>query len=324
MKTRFGLAAFGVVAFGLAGCGGASASRAKAADSYGGAAESAPLPEIASETAPPPPVSVAPTAPAASPVAPAPLAAQASEGAAEASMSSPPATSSPPPRSAEVERAPSKRPGLGTEWGETRFSQVHEEPFTRADRDPFALAAVRYDDRAGVAAMTARQGGGAHATRSVSLASGWVTLSVRGEHGSPLDALHIGDRTYVVGRAGERYTILLSNRTDRRFEAVATVDGLDVINGQAGSLANRGYLIEPHGTLEIDGFRQSDDTVAAFRFGRVADSYAAKTGSARDVGVIGVALFADQRDRAREEEARLRESATPFPNDPRYAQPPPY
>jgi hypothetical protein len=125
-----------------------------------------------------------------------------------------------------------------------------------------------------------------------------------------------------VGRAGERYSIVLSNRTDRRFEAVATVDGLDVINGQPGTLSNRGYLLEPHATLAIDGFRQSDDTVAAFRFGKVVDSYAAQTGSARDVGVIGVAFFAERGDTAREDEARLRETATPFPGDGRYARPP--
>ena len=56
--------------------------------------------------------------------------------------------------------------------------------------------------------------------------------------------------------------------------------------------AKRGYLVDPHGELEIDGFRQSMETVAAFRFGSVRGSYAdQKHGDTRNVGVIGVALF---------------------------------
>ncbi len=155
------------------------------------------------------------------------------------------------------------------------------------------------------------------------LARGWVSMSVRGEHGGTLDALRVGEQTYLVGRAGERYSILLANQTSRRLEAVATVDGLDVLNGRAGSRSNRGYLLEPYATFEIEGFRQSDDTVAAFRFGRVGDSYAAQTGSAREVGVIGVAFFGERGARLREDEARTRDTATPFPADDRYAHPPP-
>ena len=56
----------------------------------------------------------------------------------------------------------------------------------------------------------------------------------------------------------------------------------------------RGYLVQPWSTVEIDGFRRSDAQVAAFRFGRVKDSYAAKRGSDRNVGVIGVAVFQER------------------------------
>jgi hypothetical protein len=314
MKIRFGFVGVGALVVGMVGCGGAVPSAAVPSSDWKQAGSE---PVATVESAPPPQASApAPGTPtsdfqgAPPPVAP-------SSAAAPSAVSPAP---SPPPRE-EAERAPAQRPGLGTEWGETRFSQVHEEPFTRAADDPFAFASVRYDDRAGVEAMAARRGPFRRAS-SVAVARGWITIAVRGEHGSALDTVSAGDRTYVVGRAGERYSIVLSNHTGRRFEAVATVDGLDVINGQPGSLANRGYLLEPHATLAIDGFRQSDDTVAAFRFGKVVDSYAAQTGSARDVGVIGVAFFAERGDSAREEEARLRESANPFPGDGRYARPP--
>ncbi len=127
-----------------------------------------------------------------------------------------------------------------------------------------------------------------------------------------------------------RYTIIMQNHTGHRFEAVTTVDGLDVMSGGAGSVENRGYLLMPYDSLEVDGFRQSHETVAAFRFGRVGDSYAAKTGTARNVGVIGVAFFNEAGDAwtpASDEETQRRVTANPFPADSRrderrYAQPP--
>jgi hypothetical protein len=104
---------------------------------------------------------------------------------------------------------------------------------------------------------------------------------------------------------------------------VGTVDGLDVINGKPGTFDNRGYVLLPFATLQIEGFRTSTSAVAAFRFAAVADSYAAQTGSARNVGVIGLAFFSERGDAfIPESETRLRDSATPFPADPRFAQPP--
>jgi hypothetical protein len=220
--------------------------------------------------------------------------------------------------------SPSERPGLGTEWGESRFSQVTDVPFLRADGDrPFAVATLRYDDREGVDALVRRHAGEMPSTREVPIARGAITVSIHDADGAPLEGFRLGDRTYVVGRAGERYSIVVSNHSRHRVEAVATVDGLDVINGRPGALANRGYLVDAFGSVEIDGFRQSQDAVAAFRFGRVADSYAAQTGSARDVGVIGVAFFDERGDRvADDDEARLRDSASPFPADRRFAHAP--
>lgn len=160
--------------------------------------------------------------------------------------------------------------------------------------------------------------------RSIDAGGGAVSVSIRDDGGNPLEALRVGGKTFVIGQAGQRYTIVLSNHTSHRFEAVATVDGLDVINGREGSFDNRGYVLLPFATLEIEGFRQSTSSVASFRFASVADSYAAQMGKARNVGVIGVAFFAERGDAfVPESELRLRESATPFPADPRFAPPPP-
>ena len=159
--------------------------------------------------------------------------------------------------------------------------------------------------------------------RSVSTGGGAVTISIRDANGDPLEAVHVGDRTFVVGQSGQRYSIVLENHTSHRFEAVGTVDGLDVINGKPGTFDNRGYVLLPFATLEIEGFRTSTSAVAAFRFASVADSYAAQTGSARNVGVIGIAFFGEKGDSfVPEGETRLRDSASPFPADPRFSQPP--
>ena len=101
--------------------------------------------------------------------------------------------------------------------------------------------------------------------------------------------------TYVLGHLGARYTLRIVNHTGRRIEAVASIDGRDAIDGKSADVrTKRGYLVQAWGSVDIDGWRLSRAEVAAFRFSSVADSYAARTGTARDVGVIGVAVFPER------------------------------
>lgn len=303
---------FCAVLFLLAGCGGAAEKSAQAPANVGGFSQphqSAPTPTSGvSMDAPPPP------APATA--APGDFASGGAASKSATNESAPTRQSAPEPR---------ERQGLGTEWGESRTSRVHDVTFVRADHDrPMAVAQIFYNDKNGVDALANFHQSRGPRGRDLEAADGAVTVSIRDGNGDPLETARIGDRTYIVGQAGQRYTITLQNRTQHRFEAVATVDGLDVINGKTGTLDNRGYVLMPFATLEIEGFRQSQDAVAAFRFGAVADSYAAQTGSARNVGVIGIAFFSERGDSfISERELRLRDSANPFPgSDPRFAQPP--
>jgi hypothetical protein len=212
--------------------------------------------------------------------------------------------------------APEKqRPGLGTEWGETRDSRVSSAPFERQDYStPLSTASFFYNDEAGVRAML---GSGYWDRRSdgISTARGAITIRVVDDRGAPLPTFSAGGRSYVVGNDGARYALRIENHTGARFEAVATVDGLDVIDGQPGSFEKRGYLVAPWSTVEIDGFRRSEDQVAAFRFGRVRDSYAAKRGNDRNVGVIGVAVFPERGSSWpwTQRELERRDSADAFP-----------
>ena len=105
---------------------------------------------------------------------------------------------------------------------------------------------------------------------------------------------HDGE-TYVMGQLGARYTLRVHNHSGRRIEAVLSVDGRDVIDGKPAELrGKRGYLVPAYGTVDIDGWRISRAEAAAFRFSSVPDSYAARTGSAREVGVIGVGIFPER------------------------------
>src|SRR5262245_55552272 len=109
-------------------------------------------------------------------------------------------------------------------------------------------------------------------------------------NGEPLPTYASRDRFYVQGAANERYVIRITNPTPRRIEAVVSVDGLDVIDGENGDLHKRGYVVPAYGETRIEGFRTSTSDVATFRFSAVGASYAGLKGKARNVGVIAVAL----------------------------------
>lgn len=218
--------------------------------------------------------------------------------------------------------APRDRPGLGTKWGEARESRVKAAMFDRASPQPLAIAAIHYNDAAGIRAMA-----GAVAPRRQwpvlrAPAANLVSVGLRDQGGNFLPGLIVGDRWFVVGEQGRRYSIVVRNRSEARLEVVLSVDGLDVMDGRPASFRKRGYMIEPHRQLVVEGFRQSTDAVAAFRFGSVRESYAQqKYGDSRNVGVVGIALFNERgTNSAIDRDARKRLNADPFPG--RFSTPP--
>lgn len=128
--------------------------------------------------------------------------------------------------------------------------------------------------------------------------SGGVSVTLEGAYGGALPTYRHDGSVFVAGQIGERYNIRVSNSSGERVEAVVTVDGRDVITGQLGNYkTQRGYVIEPHGSVTIEGFRQSLDHVAAFRFTDVGDSYSSRWGTPQHVGVVGVAVFKERQRR---------------------------
>jgi hypothetical protein len=125
------------------------------------------------------------------------------------------------------------------------------------------------------------------------------SVQLEDERGRELPTYQHEGRTYVLGTLGRRYLVRVRNGSARRIEVVVSVDGRDVIDGRPASMGKRGYLVDPYGELAVDGFRVSDESVAAFRFSSVPRSYASRMGDARDVGVIGVAVFPEAAPRPR-------------------------
>ena len=113
-------------------------------------------------------------------------------------------------------------------------------------------------------------------------------------------------RAYVVGKPGHEYQIRVTNRLREDLLAVVSVDGVNVITGETAHPAQSGYVVSPHGSVEMQGWRKNLSQTAAFYFTALPDSYAARTGRPDDVGVIGVALF-------------RRKQEPPVPSSPRIA-----
>ena len=226
------------------------------------------------------------------------------------------------PRPSAQAAAAETRPGLGTRWGETRNSPVVVTAFRRARGRPVAVAAIYYNDLPGIAAMA----GSSAPRRTWPIIAGpagaLVAAGLRDESGRFLPGLLLGNRWFVVGEKGHRYSIVVRNRSDLRLEIVLSVDGLNVMDGRPASFHKRGHVLQPHGEIHIDGFRQSYEEVAAFRFGSVRESYAnRKYGDARNVGVIGIAIFNERgTDPWQTNEMLRRLKANPFPGD--FATPP--
>ncbi|HEX5058255.1 MAG TPA: hypothetical protein VFV99_02790 [Kofleriaceae bacterium] len=212
------------------------------------------------------------------------------------------------------------RPGLGTTYGEQVYAPISFAPFVRSSAQAWAEVLLHYNDADGIEAH-AQYLGTRPQPLEIYAGDGSLAVALVDESGHTLPGLQAQGRTLIVGEDGARYKIIVRNGTTARFEVVASVDGLDVIDGKPADPNRRGYIVDPHDTLVIDGFRTSDANVAAFRFGKVADSYAARTSGDRNVGVVGLAIFSERGAVWTPAELQTRDTANPFPSR-GYAMPP--
>jgi hypothetical protein len=143
-----------------------------------------------------------------------------------------------------------------------------------------------------------------------------VSLALVHSDGSSFPTFFEGNTTWIAGQEGERYDLHIQNHTDGRVEVVVSVDGRDVISGKPGDYRKqRGYVLAPFGSLVVEGYRQSLDRIAAFRFSSLSDSYSARLGTPGNVGVIGVAAFSEKVREPRHKRALAPLTADPFPGE---------
>ncbi len=209
--------------------------------------------------------------------------------------------------SASSEAAPA---ALGTGWGDRKESGVRTTRFTRASKSPVGTDTIRYNSRAALASMS-----GLSRIPSMQSAAGGTV-----EWGVPLPSYkdYSNHTRYIAGVQGKNYSIRIKNRDTSTIEVVTSVDGLNVMDGKPASFAKRGYLIEPGKTLVVDGFRDSANSVARFEFAAPGDSYANRSsGSTRNIGIIGIAVFRQASDRrwAQPPPQRSKGPANPFPGN---------
>ncbi len=171
---------------------------------------------------------------------------------------------------------------LGTKWGDDVDSQVTKVDLRRVDEEPIEQMQVRYanKDYAG------------RAINSMSLVAGKVDFSVAGDDGN-LSIYRDAGKYFVRGQAGQAYRLVYQNNSDKTYEIVASVDGLDVMDGSAASRYSDGYVLYPNDELVIEGFRKSESAVASFIFSKPESAYAANTdsGSIDNTGIIGTVIY---------------------------------
>jgi hypothetical protein len=114
------------------------------------------------------------------------------------------------------------------------------------------------------------------------------------ETGQAMTTYRKDGRTFVAGRPASRYAIRLANQTGGRVMVVLSVDGVNVITGEAAAVGQAGYVLDPWQSYDIAGWRKSDTAIASFVFAAMGDSYAVRTGRPGNVGVIGMAAFLEK------------------------------
>lgn len=117
------------------------------------------------------------------------------------------------------------------------------------------------------------------------------------ESGTPLQQYPYRGDSFVAGAPGHRYAVRLTNRGNERVLAVLSVDGVNVISGEAAATAQTGYVLDPYETTEVAGWRKNMNEIAAFEFTSLSESYAAQTGRPGNVGIIGMAVFRERNPR---------------------------
>ena len=197
---------------------------------------------------------------------------------------------------------------LGTQWGDDVDSAVTTVDLRRISDEPLAQLQVSYADK----------NYKGRAVNSMSLLAGKVDFSMESDSGK-MSLYRDNGKYYVQGKSGQAYRLVYHNNSANTYEIVASVDGINVLDGSAASRYDSGYVLNPNDDLVIEGFRKSQSAVASFIFSKPENAYAANTntGSIENTGVIGTVIY-ELYDPA---QAKPKQPQA-FPADKGYAKPP--
>jgi hypothetical protein len=131
--------------------------------------------------------------------------------------------------------------------------------------------------------------------------TGLVDVRVVSDHGGEFPKYRTyprlrdkGTYFYVEAAKGQRYSVQVANRSERRIGVVVAIDGRNIIDGKKSILqrTERMYILGPYETNTFEGWRTAIDRTNRFYFTQQSDSYAEKVfsdGSA--MGTIAVAVY---------------------------------
>ncbi len=204
---------------------------------------------------------------------------------------------------------------LGTQWGDEVDSKVTSVNLRRTTKEPIDSTRLLY----------ANKNYRGRKINTMSLVAGRIAFSVQTDN-AKLPIYRDAGNYYLKGKAGQPYRLVYRNNGHNTYEIVASVDGIDVINGRPASQYSRGYVLRPKGTLVIEGFRKSNDTVASFIFSKPEDAYAANTLQAKlanNTGIIGTVVYRLYNPKAiRKAQGELQAFPADSDNHTGYAKPP--
>lgn len=105
---------------------------------------------------------------------------------------------------------------------------------------------------------------------------------------------------YMEATKGQRYSVQVTNKSNRRIGVVIAVDGRNIISGKKSDLKwiERMYIIGPHETNTYEGWRTGMDRTNRFYFTEPSDSYAERVFA--DASAMGTIAFAVYRERLTE------------------------
>jgi len=114
--------------------------------------------------------------------------------------------------------------------------------------------------------------------------------------GTPLQEYAARGTSYIEALKGREYSIRLCNRTGQRVAVALSVDGLNSIDARSTSAAEGAkWILEPYGSITLDGWQTSSATARRFVFTTEDRSYGAWLGKTRNLGLVAAAVFREKR-----------------------------